>query len=278
MSNKVNSSDRNLIFFFLITYGFSWIFWVPQALMQNGFSLPDSFSRLFSSPFNPAAFGPLIAAAVLTLWNEGKPGFQAFLKKGVYISFQKRWLLLIFLLPPLIYGVSLCIAVMFGWMKFDLANLTNPGMLPFAFSFILFLGGPLQEEFGWRGYALVRLEKRFCVLVASLILGGLWGMWHLPAVFSNTLVVEPHSYWLLVIQITLSSVIFTWIYHNTHQSILAVLLLHTMVNLSIWLAVPSMKLPPGFLACSIFLYLVIDLIIICTECIQKFQQFHLIWN
>lgn len=163
-------------------------------------------------------------------------------------------------------------------MKFDLANLTNPGMLPFAFSFILFLGGPLQEEFGWRGYALVRLEKRFCVLVASLILGGLWGLWHLPAVFSNTLVVEPHNYLLLVIQITLSSVIFTWIYHNTHQSILSVLLLHTMVNLSIWLAVPSMKLLPGFLACSIFLYLVIDLIIICTESIQKFQQFHLIWS
>lgn len=83
MSNKAESSDRNLILFFLITYGFSWIFWVPQALMQNGFSLPDWFSRLLSSPFNPAAFGPLIAAAVLTLWNEGKPGFQELLNDEI---------------------------------------------------------------------------------------------------------------------------------------------------------------------------------------------------
>ena len=48
------------------------------------------------------------------------------------------------------------------------------------FVYIFFLGGPLGEEPGWRGFALPRLQRRYGPLVGSLILGPIWAFWHLP--------------------------------------------------------------------------------------------------
>ncbi|WP_082663009.1 CPBP family intramembrane glutamic endopeptidase [Thermococcus sp. 2319x1] len=50
---------------------------------------------------------------------------------------------------------------------------------------MLFLGGPLQEEFGWRGYASPRLQANHSALVSSVIIGVLWAFWHLPLNFMS---------------------------------------------------------------------------------------------
>ena len=56
---------------------------------------------------------------------------------------------------------------------------------PLAFATTFFLGGPLGEEPGWRGFALPRLQGRSGPLVGSLILGVLWALWHLPTVLER---------------------------------------------------------------------------------------------
>lgn len=43
--------------------------------------------------------------------------------------------------------------------------------------------GPLGEELGWRGYLQLELNKRFSLLKSSLLVGTIWGMWHLPLWF-----------------------------------------------------------------------------------------------
>jgi hypothetical protein len=102
-----------------------------------------------------------------------------------------------------------------------------------AFFYILFLGGPVAEEFGWRGYALDRLQVRYSALVSSIILGVVWGLWHLPLFFMQGQDMYRNApVWGFILGTVFLSVLFTWIYNNTGKSILAVLLFHTMGNLS----------------------------------------------
>jgi len=146
---------------------------------------------------------------------------------------EKIWLVPILLLMPAIVGFSLLLAVLTGDPVPEIAVLAQPWVIVIAFFYILFLGGPLEEEFGWRGYALDRLQAKYNALVSSVILGVLWGLWHLPLFFMPRQEMYYNvPIWGFVLGTTLFSIVVTWIYNNTGRSILAVMLVHTTYNLS----------------------------------------------
>ena len=212
------TETRNLWLFFLIAFGWAWLFWLPQPLRGISFLAP---------------LGPSIAALLLTYIGEGWQGIKALLKRGVYLGFDKVWLLPIFLLGPAIVGLSLLLAVLSGDPLPEMPALAQPWTIVPAFFYILILGGPLAEEFGWRGYALDRLQARFNALAASVILGLVWGLWHLPLFLAPG--DDPYHampFWAFVLGAVLFSILFTWIYNNTGRSVLAVMLFHTMGNLA----------------------------------------------
>ena len=97
---------------------------------------------------------------------------------------------------------------------------------------IFFLGGPFAEEFGWRGYALDRFQSKLNSLISSLILGLLWGIWHLPLHFISGTTQEVIPIYQNIIIITISSVLYTWLYNNTNGSILVAMLFHTANNMA----------------------------------------------
>jgi len=260
---------RSLVMFFGITYLFSWLFWVPEALAANGVSVSPALNRFLSGPFNPAAYGPLVAAFILTLSDSGIKGIINLLKRGIDLRFGKKWLIPVFFVFPLIYGITTALACLSGWMKPVFPDLSNPGTLPVAFVFILLFGGPLQEEFGWRGYALDRLQARYSALLSSIILGIFWSLWHLPAAFCNKLIVPPELFWIFIIQVTLTSILFTWIYNNTNRSLLPVLLFHTVHNMTIWLVIPDMKMTLNTGLCSILLLSVAVVIVLTAGSLKK---------
>jgi membrane protease YdiL (CAAX protease family) len=150
--------------------------------------------------------------------------------------FGVGWYLVIFLLFPVLIGGSLLLAVLTGEPMPELAALSEPVSIPIAFVYILFLGGPLQEEFGWRGYALEGLQARWSSFVSSIVVGLMWGAWHLPLFFMpRQEFYYQRPIWGLILSTTLIANLFTWVYNNTCGSILAVLLFHTMFNLSHYL-------------------------------------------
>jgi membrane protease YdiL (CAAX protease family) len=70
-----------------------------------------------------------------------------------------------------------------------------------------------QEEPGWRGFALPRLQQRHTPLVATLILGLGWGIWHVPLYGPAGFVVP------LVL-----AFYYTWLYNKTRSVLLCILL------------------------------------------------------
>jgi membrane protease YdiL (CAAX protease family) len=101
------------------------------------------------------------------------------------------------------------------------------------FVFSIFPGSALGEELGWRGFALPHLQDGHSALAATLILGPLWGFWHLPLWLTGN---ESHPlpmFPAFVLSAIALSVLLTWIYNSTGGSLLLVVLLHATANLPI---------------------------------------------
>jgi len=91
---------------------------------------------------------------------------------------------------------------------------------------------PVQagEEIGWRGYALPRLAARLGFARASLLLGVIWAVWHLPLFVIPGVDNYGQSFTLFLIVVPALSVAMAWLYMQTRGSLLLVMLMHSAVN------------------------------------------------
>ena len=87
------------------------------------------------------------------------------------------------------------------------------------------------EELGWRGYLLPRLLERYSALTASLMVGLLWGLWHLSLFLTPAFPHSERSFPLFMISTTVYSVWFTWLFLRTRGSVLLATLFHASLNL-----------------------------------------------
>ena len=124
---------------------------------------------------------------------------------------------------------------MLGWLitritgSLPLKDISTPSLL-LALLFNLLITGPLGEELGWRGFALPRLLKRFSPFTASLILGFIWGIWHLPSFYVSAMVQADLSLPLFLLNAVCLSFLASWLFMNTAGSVLITVILHYMAN------------------------------------------------
>ena len=83
---------------------------------------------------------------------------------------------------------------------------------------------------GWRGYALPRLQRGRSALSASLVLGVLWGVWHIPSFLTRNSIHQDQSFLLFMFWISQMAIVKTWLYNNTGGSVLHTWLFHVAVN------------------------------------------------
>ena len=103
---------------------------------------------------------------------------------------------------------------------------------------ILTIFAGMGEEFGWRGFALPRLQDRHTALVSSLIIGGLWGIWHLPLFLTGARTQYQwrlEAGWLLpvlmyTVFVVAWSIQYTWVFNHTKGSVLLAAVLHGAGN------------------------------------------------
>jgi uncharacterized protein len=113
------------------------------------------------------------------------------------------------------------------------AILEGPLLLLPLFLVILTLTDGLGEELAWRGFALPRLLTRYNALVASVVLGVIWALWHLPLLWTEGNSMFHQPLWLLLLDVTAKSILFTWVFLHTRGSVLIAMLFHGATNLFI---------------------------------------------
>ena len=94
------------------------------------------------------------------------------------------------------------------------------------FCTIFLLGGPLQEEPGWRGFALPRLQGTYNPIIASVILGFLWQLWHIPLYFTGFYPFDAMAIGSRFIWFLLGAIVFTWLYNRSGGNLLILVLFH----------------------------------------------------
>lgn len=98
------------------------------------------------------------------------------------------------------------------------------------FLLVFLVGGPLGEEFGWRGFGLPILKNHYNWRMASLILGVVWGAWHLPLFFSDGTSQNHNPLTLFLLSVVAMSVLFAWLVNHVSGSVKKALILHTAIN------------------------------------------------
>jgi membrane protease YdiL (CAAX protease family) len=238
-------ASRPLVSFFVLAFAGSWLLLAPMVLGQDGLGLlPYSVSfGWYVILFLAASFtGPTLAALVVTAALEGKPGVKHFLRRYGQWRVGVAWYLLMLFGFPAVYFIAASI-----WMGVEpLQAFVQQWSTLFTgyLAGVLIFPGLLQwgEEPGWRGFAQTRLQRHYGAWQASLVVGCLHGLWHLP---NHLLIVGPpaagpfdlSSFAVNTAIVMAITLLFTWIFNGGQQSILVAVLTHASFNVSqAWLA------------------------------------------
>ena len=161
---------RPLVAFFAIAFAISWTLWVPWTLGGRGPAVQILFLL--------GGLGPIAAAAIVVRSTGGS--VRSWLRGMWRWRAPLRWYVYALGLPPIVMlGANAALAL--SGRELDVGGIGGAAVAyPASLLFIAVAGGGLEEP-GWRGFALPRLEATRSPLRATLLLGFLWGVWHIPA-------------------------------------------------------------------------------------------------
>jgi len=159
--------------------------------------------------------------------TEGREGVGRLLRQLVLWRVGLGWYLFALIGLPAIMVLSV-IFLPGALASFQGLATLSPLFLLALFVYVFFLGGPLGEEPGWRGFALPRLQRRYGPLVGSLILAPLWAFWHLPIFWVPAWNYPPTilNIVMFVIAATAFTIVMTWVFNNTKGSLFIAILVH----------------------------------------------------
>jgi uncharacterized protein len=212
--------------YFLVTFGFSWLFWLPLVLETRGvikLPVPREVFLLL------AIMGPLAGAIRVNYQKGGWKAVRGLFARAIDVRFGLAWWLVILIIPFAVCTLAYIVLCLAKNQPVDLSALKTPWMIIPSILFMFFIGGG-QEEFGWRGYALDALQGRWNALNASLVLGLIHGIWHLPLFFIQGTGQYYMPLWLFLVTTPAISILATWIYNSTGRKLFAAWLFHATLN------------------------------------------------
>ncbi|MDR3573260.1 MAG: type II CAAX endopeptidase family protein [Anaerolineaceae bacterium] len=251
MKLYLSTAKNQLVLFFLIAFILAWGTWIPAFL------LPDFPKQL---PLI-GLFAPAISSLIVAWITKGKAGIAEILGRYKHWRFGLQWYGLSIVMVPAFFLLALLLSGIISAQPLQQFWLGSPLYFVLA-SFVWLMVINSGEEIGWRGFALPKLlEMVKSPILASIILGLIWGLWHLPIYLIPGQSSFPYPLFLLL---TIGiSFIYTKLFLETGGSLLAAVLLHASSDIG-----PRIFQIANF---STTIWLVIDLLILITAALLFYR-------
>ena len=227
-----------LVLYFAVTFALAWVLWFAAAALTSRGNVGAGRTLLFL----PGTFAPAIVALWMTYRSSPSRQQGQFLARLFHWQVPARWY---------VFAVSyMVVAKLSAAAVFRITEGTWPafGSTPlYLLILATALSAPVQagEEIGWRGYALPRLGEAFGFPAASLVLGVIWAIWHLPLFLIANTDSTGQPIAVFILAVTAVSVAMTWLYLNTNGSLVPLMLMHAAINNSTGIVPSSVPAAPG---------------------------------
>lgn len=214
LADKPQPTLRPLISFFLIAFLIAWGSWIPALHWR---AVPKTLPLI-------GLFGPMIAAIVVG----GRAGVADVVARVRIWRIPVRWYAVAALLMPVVYLIAVLLDHLFFGADLHRVWLGSaPTFLLASLVWLLFVTS--GEEIGWRGFALPEMLRRgMSPLNASLVLGIVWGIWHLPFYWSGGETGIPYPFFLVLT--VGQSLVYTALFLRSRGSVLPAILLHATTD------------------------------------------------
>lgn len=233
-TNNVNSKDQSIKFstiipYLLITFGVTW------GIIAFYIFLPTQTVNLFGEItgnhplFFLATYSPAIAALVIIMMNARWSGTKRFLGRLLLWRAPVPWYLFILLGVPAMFYLG---AIYKGLSLSELFPVSSLGVYFLSLS-LSAIKGPV-EEIGWRGFALPLLQKKMSPFSAAILIGIVWGFWHLPAFFLSGVPQGAWSFMPFFVGTIALSIFATGLFNASRGSILLPAILHLQLINPLW--------------------------------------------
>ncbi len=203
-SPRIFLKQHSFALFILLTILISWFPWYTGG---SGFLV----------------FGPSIAGVIVIALTMGKAGVQDLGQRALRWRVGWRWWLVALFFSGILLAIAIGINLMMGGAMPSFAFFREGWYWAPVYFLLTIIGGPLGEEFGWRGFVLPNLQRKWNPTLAGIIIGTLWGLWHLPLFFQAGSLHAEIGLQLLPVYVIgeiALSVIMTWVYNSTGGSLL----------------------------------------------------------
>jgi CAAX protease family protein len=214
-----------LSLFFVLAFALPWLVWGTTIAQNSGlisWHIPQSLAFWLGLPI--ASYG----AAALT---GGWPAIKDLLVRLIRVKVNVVWYATALVLPVVLVVCAMGIGLVLDESPaIGVAVPVSAVLGLLAFNAWMWL---LTEETAWRGFALPRLQTRFNPLTASLILGVLWALWHLPLFFIADSFQAQIPFIGFFLSTVATSVVIGWLFNRARGSVLIAALFHATTDVSI---------------------------------------------
>lgn len=223
---KEKTLERSIVSFIILTN----IIFLPLFLLTGATIMLGLPSIAFDIMLCISSWSSTFAFVILFKRIYPEQNFIEFVKDKFKTKLKFSVIIAAIIIQVLIFVVIMFIVSSKNSGIGSVFAISSFGILIYFF-FKNLLAGPLGEELGWRGFAQNELQKKYSPLIASVIVGFWWGLWHLPIWFTNGFMGIDLIKYIVIFMISIITIsIIMTAFYNLNKNLLIPIIIHQLFN------------------------------------------------